>query len=142
MHENRRIVLASALAVCAISMCLLPLAARSSLEMSEGTAASAGRFEHAPVRLRQTTTPPLVLRDPFIAEGEGPAHDLHAAMPSAVFVRAVITGSSPRALIEDGGRIRIVQPGDAVAGSTVRSLGVKGIVLENGIRLPLAAQSL
>jgi hypothetical protein len=67
--------------------------------------------------------------------GAGPLQDNGLAITR---VSAVVLGVSPRALIDDGTRVRVVGSGDAVAGSRVASIDERGVHLQNGLLLPLA----
>ncbi len=62
----------------------------------------------------------------------------NALGPQSTIVRAVVTGASARALIEENGDSRIVSIGDAVAGSRVVRIDRTGIGLADGSMVPLA----
>lgn len=56
-------------------------------------------------------------------------------------VTATVTGPSARALVNDGGRVRVVGIGDPLSGSTVVSIDGSGVRLRNGILLPLSEEN-
>jgi hypothetical protein len=63
------------------------------------------------------------------------------AAVGAVNVTAVVTGSSPRALVDDGTHVRVVSIGDALAGSRIAAIDGNGVHLQNGTVLALAQES-
>jgi hypothetical protein len=91
----------------------------------------------------QSPEPKLVIaRDPFVPDAavqtaDGPSAE--ASDGPGIVVEAIALGESPRALVAAGGTNRIVRAGDAVGDSIVRSIDERGLVLENGEILPLAA---
>lgn len=62
-----------------------------------------------------------------------------AALPS---ITAVVTGPSPRALVDDGDRVRVVGVGDRLAGSRVAAISGAGVRLRNGLLLTLTEDRL
>jgi hypothetical protein len=57
--------------------------------------------------------------------------------PGAAEIRAIVSGVSPRALVDEGGHVRVVGPGDALAGSKIRRIDGSGVLLESGVLLKL-----
>jgi hypothetical protein len=53
-------------------------------------------------------------------------------------VRAVVLGNPARALVEEGGSVRVLGIGDRVGGSTVEAITADGITLSDGTRLTIA----
>lgn len=157
----RRRVLSWSALLCAVPLCLAPLAARSSFELASERAAFAARFTAPPLQSTWAEKPVAVARDPFVPQGpaQAPAdaphgHDvvgLHvtqgqpigyvaaAAPAAAATVTAVITGTSPRALIDAGGSTRVVGVGDSFSGSRIASIDASGVRLRNGVFLPISA---
>jgi len=97
---------------------------------------------HAPSRIATPRVPDRlayptldVRRDPFLSE-------IAAGSPAAAgaaVVRAVVLGASPHALVDEGGAARVVQIGSTLAGATVADINATGVVLDDGRRLPIAA---
>ena len=159
--QRRRALLWAAL-LCAVPMCLVPLAARSSFEIAGERAAIVTRFNAPPLERTWNQRPVAIARDPFMPETrdtsapapvparEGivgmhvtqgapigytaqPAH----ASGTAPLVTAIVTGPSPRALVDDGLHVRVVGIGDPLGGSHVISIERAGVRLANGTLVPL-----
>lgn len=139
--------------LCAVPLCLAPLAGRSSMEIAGERAAFDARFS-APAFDRGRHTGPIeVARDPFVPEvrsTEAPPppggivgmHVTQGAPIAAVpVVTAVVTGASPRALVDDGAQVRIAAVGDALAGSRITAIDASGIYLQNGKFMPLSGRN-
>lgn len=161
--DRKRLLQISA-ALCATSLLLVPLAGRSAFEVQAERQTFDRRFAgtDAPVKLKEPAL--AVSRDPFEAGDGGarrPVLESGAAVTSGIVgmhvvrgestgialppsegivVRAIVSGAAPRALVESGGATRIVAPGDALAGSTVLSIGRAGIRLKSGVTLSIAEQ--
>lgn len=138
--------------------CVLPMTVQGSAVASadETNAPHAAAIPHLPGPL---TFPAYTLtRDPFetdraIAAGAprsaiavvlppniGAGADGDDAVPASgnLAVRAIVLGERSRALVEEGGNVRVVGIGDAVDGLTVTEITASGIVLSDGSRVPLA----
>ena len=160
-ERGRRRLLSWSALLCAVPVCLTPLAARSSFELASERAHFNARFTAPPLGTTWTQKPVVVVRDPFVPEGRpvavvvaprtGSTTGMHVtqgepigyvASGSAAIstsVTAVVTGASPRALIDDGLRVRVVAIGDALLGSRVARIDRSGVRLQNGTLLPLTA---
>lgn len=66
-----------------------------------------------------------------------PAAAAVAPAAPAPRVMAIVTGSRPRALLDEAGTTRIVTVGDVVADEHVSSIGIDGVHLANGSTLPV-----
>ncbi|HKU66884.1 MAG TPA: hypothetical protein VJP85_03815 [Candidatus Baltobacteraceae bacterium] len=148
----RRQLFAWSATLCAIPLCLVPLAARSSFEVASERAAFDARFSAPALRLTWNRPPVNVSRDPFVpevrVEAGAPAasgivgvhvtqgQPIGFAGPAAV-VTAVVTGPSPRALVDDGARVRVVGIGDVLGSKRIVSIDAVGVHLENGVLLPV-----
>lgn len=67
---------------------------------------------------------------------------LASAASGVPTVTAVVTGPSPRALIDDGEHVRVVGIGDMLGGSRVRAIDGSGVRLQNGMLLALTEDHL
>lgn len=174
--QRRRLFTWSAL-LCAVPICLAPLAGRSSFELASEQAAFDARFAVAQPQSVWHDKPPAVARDPFVPEtstaASGDAATLEAnsvvgmhvtqgdsigvvlppnrgaaetplgsGTPGIVTVTAIVVGPSPRALIDDGERVRVVGIGDMLRGSRVFSIDKSGVRLQNGTLLALTEDHL
>jgi hypothetical protein len=146
--------------LCSVPLLLAPLASRSAFETREERAVFVERFPASRIERPTSGSEVKVARDPFASDAlrQTVASNTLAASPKAgvvgmhvaqgqpigisiaglPVVRAIVSGSSPRALIEEQGRVRIVAAGDILAGSTVVRIAAGGIVLSNGASLKLA----
>lgn len=159
LHDarRRRALFCSAL-LCAVPLCLAPLAGRSSLELADEQATFDARFSAPALAASWRVKPVNVERDPFRPDGgsrsAAPPHDngvvgMHVTQGRPIgfpltpntaqlsSVTAIITGSSARALIDDGSRVRVVGIGDALDGARVSKIDATGVHLTNGKVLPL-----
>lgn len=153
---RRRALTWSAL-LCAIPLCLAPLAGRSSLEVASERATFDARFNAPTLAATWNDRPVNVARDPFIPETRptdvpSPPPDIvgmhvTAGQPigyvastplSRSSVTAIVSGPSPRALVDDGVHVRVVGIGDILAGSRIVSIDGMGVRLQNGTLLGLA----
>ena len=162
-EARRRRLLAVSAVCCAVPLCLLPLAGRSSIELAAERAAfdtrfAAPRFEPYWHKVRVE-----VARDPFVPEapedagaslpaeppdgvvgmrvGRGAPTGFVLDRPQPVTVTATVVGASPRALVDDGGRVRVVGIGDRIEGALIVSIDGTGVKLANGSVLHLAEGS-
>lgn len=158
--ERRRLLTWSAI-VCAIPLCLAPLAGRSSFELASEQAAFDARFAVPSLKAVWNEKPLTVARDPFLSEEPPGAYTTPAAngvvgmhvtagaptgfvLPGnheAAAVTAIVTGASPRALIDDGEHVRVIRAGDMLAGSRVVRIDRSGVHLKNGTVVPLREES-
>lgn len=133
---NRGFLLAVALVMCVVPLCLAPLAGRSMHEIASERELYGTRFSTQSTEKAYDN--PVAVRDPFVPEDiqtPGPTAArgaIQSAAPAvSIIVHAVVTGDAARALVEDNGRIRIVQLGDPLGGSRVASITGQGVRLEN-----------
>lgn len=120
---------AAAVACCAVAACLLPVAARTSMEIHTAQAEQAERFPSQPPPV-ETAAPGS--RDPFVPDAQAAL----AARPELI-VHAIIAGADPRALVEDDGRMRVVQVGDSAAGSRITAIARDSVILASGTHVRL-----
>ncbi len=169
---HRRRLLTWSAVCCGISLCLAPLAGRSSFELASEQAAFNTRFSTAALQPIWTPKPVSVARDPFIPEVYGvnlpapqdsivgmrvtqgdpigftlPANRGAAGTPLqdgdfAPQVTAIVIGPSPRALIDNGTQVRVVAVGDKLAGSRVTGIDENGVHLQSGVVLGLTEDRL
>lgn len=147
--------------LCVIPLCLAPLAGRSSFEAASERARFEARFNAPALKVSWNHEPVSVARDPFVAEKSTQAGSvaptgvvgMHVtqgqpigfALPGhtlAVTVKAVVTGASPRALVDDGEHVRVVGLGDVLAGARITSIDASGVHLQNGTVLELTEGAL
>lgn len=145
-EPGRRRLFAAAATLCIVPVLLAPLAGRSSFEMQAEREVFERRFVAAPASANAINTP-VVSRDPFIAQ-TSETESAHVATATAskaaqgtAVVRAIVSGPSPRALVEEGGRVRIVADGDVVSGARVISIDETGVLLSNGTVLTLEGRT-
>lgn len=151
-------MLALAAVCCAVPLCLLPLAGRSSLELAGDQAALDARFEAPLLQVVWSRHSVALVRDPFVGEtlqhGTAPEQStsrgvigMHVTQGTPIgfladkqageTVSAVVVGASPRALVDDGGAVRVVAIGDRLGGSRVTGIDGRGVRLANGSLLEL-----
>lgn len=174
--QRRRLLTVSSI-LCAIPLCLMPLAGRTSFELAGEQAVFNARFDAPELRSVWNEKPVPVARDPFVPEGaaapgvrgrgtladdgivgmtvrqgdsmgfalppnRGAAGTPLQATGGLPAITAVVTGSSPRALVDDGDRVRVVGIGDTLAGSRVMNISGAGVRLQNGALLTLTEDRL
>lgn len=136
--QRKNLLLLSA-ALCIAPLVLAPIAARPSLGVAKLHAAGGPRLQLPEVPLAWTAAPVHFKRDPFVnagaAQPESPPSP--AAKAEAVVVRAIVTGTIPRALVESGGVVRMIGAGAPLQGSIVVRIDAAGIHLKNGATLPV-----
>jgi hypothetical protein len=86
----------------------------------------------------QTSGIGIVLPPNAGAMQSGPIPAMSNALPISPVVRAVVLGNPARALVEEGGSVRVLGIGDRVGGSTVEAITADGITLSDGTRLTIA----
>ncbi len=136
LSDARRVTLLQLAALsCVSALCLIPFASVSS---SIGSPQSARRLPaELPLRLPADSAAalPVALRDPFAASPRAIA--LESAGTSIGVVRAVALGAEPRAILETASGTLMVKVGAAVMGSHIVAIDAAGVLLEDGVRLPL-----
>lgn len=144
-EARRRKLFTFSAAICAVPMMLAPIAARSSFQLAREQSAFTARFNLPAVPAPWKTAAVNVSRDPFIPERPyvSASDGVRETPPAAggfasPAVRAVVTGPSPHALVDENGNVRVVSVGDLVAGSQVLAIDRTGIRLKNGTVLALA----
>lgn len=155
-NSRRRTALRSAILLCAVPCALFPLAARSSLEIAGRQAQYDTRFSAHGFDPSSRVRNIVVLRDPFVPDRGAPQHAQGSSavgvrviqgqstgypLPgNGVLVSAIVSGASPRALLDDAGRVRVVGVGDSVCGSRIIGIDAKGLILANGVRISIAEE--
>lgn len=137
-EHNRGFLVGVALAMCVVPLCLAPLAGRSMHEIASERELYDTRFSmQRPVGTHDDT---VAVRDPFVPEDIpepastiAPGATQSPAPALSIIVHAVVTGDAARALVEENGRIRIVQPGEPLGNSRVASITGDGVRLENSM---------
>jgi hypothetical protein len=144
LDGQRRTLLRLGVAASVASLIILPLTDMSPVTASAGMQIADGvkRLPNAPLPL---SFPPIPLdRDPFVADADaqmplqGDRGRIDEAGTAAV-LRAVVTGTEPRALVELGSTVRVVGIGDRLGGATVTAITRTGLLLSSGIELPLVS---
>jgi len=143
--DERRTLLRAALMMCAASLAMLPLTSQSSLEAGAGTVTATSSSARGN-ELETLSFPSIALdRDPFVPGVAMPDAAMSAADSrenggSGAVVRAVVTGTEPRALVEIGTVVRVVGIGDAVGTAKVLEINASGVTLSGGIKLFLTPE--
>jgi hypothetical protein len=146
---SRRKLFTFAVVCCSVPLLLAPLAGRSAFEVRGERDVLVQRFQETPLSPVPANASVTIDRDPFIADNPpGDVVGMHVirgastgiALPGVPIVRAIVSGTSPRALIDENGHARVVQTGDPIAGSKIVSIRGDGIVLQNGVVLKLVEQ--
>lgn len=81
-----------------------------------------------------------VTRDPFVPlriDDAALVDQPSGTSPAATHVRAIVLGDPARALVEEGGSVRVVGIGDRVGNAQVLHIDAAAITLSDGTRLPL-----
>lgn len=160
-EASRRRMLSWSALLCAIPLCLAPLAGRSSFEAASERATFEARFNAPALKVSWNQERVSVARDPFVGEDSTQVRSVAVSgvvgmhvtqgqpigfvMPGhslAVTVKAVVTGASPRALVDDGEHVRVVGVGDVLAGARITSIDASGVHLQNGTLLALTEGAL
>jgi hypothetical protein len=153
---SRRNVLSIAVSCCTIAVLLAPLAGRSSFELAAEQAAFDQRFKTPPPLPTKNVRGALrITRDPFAAEHTAIPSSASVAgtrvtqgqstgmsIPALPSVTAIISGPSPRALLEQDGKIRIVAIGDRISGVEIVAITAAGVRLRGGALLSIAEDGL
>lgn len=133
LSQKRWRMLQASIALCALALLLLPLAARS----AKGVPADDADFKPIEVRTPPPAVTPFpriyVERDPFAAPREI-ASDA-SPIQTRLTIRAIASGATQSAIVEEDGRTRLVSLGDRVDGSVVITIDAAGIALANGVRI-------
>jgi hypothetical protein len=105
-----------------------PFAGAEPLARASAPALPAGPGAAVPIPAALVPLPPNAGAgtSPFPLAGEG------------IRVRAVITGATPFALVEDAGATRLVTLGDGVAGDTIAAITADGVRLTHGTTIGVA----
>lgn len=164
---RRRLLTVSAM-VCAIPSFLAPLAGRTSFELASERAAFNARFSSPHIMSPWSDSPLLIARDPFVADAVekqpaasvtgmhvvqgqptgfvvpasqgAPGIAVQDATLEIPLLRAVATGKSSRAIVEEHGRARVVGLGDLIAGSPIVAIEPNGLRLKDGTTLTMTAE--
>jgi len=125
---------------CTVALGVLPVTGRVSATAS-AAAVGPEREETVAAAPGKLVFPSYSLgRDPFVpAVSEASRTEAADPTPSGPIVRAIVTGSQPRALIEIGGSVRMIAVGDRVGEAIVLSIDSEGVSLSGSVRLPIAA---
>lgn len=76
---------------------------------------------------------------PANAGAEGGSQETGIAPPSVIFVRGIVLGDQPQALIDTGSGVKVFALGDRVAGELIKSIDAGGVTLASGVRLKIAS---
>lgn len=143
MSEIRRAPIGmSAIVVAMLAAGLLPLSA-----MPDGARGipngALNRTVAVKVNSPWQAAPILVDRDPFVPKAKyalpsAQLHDGGISDATAITVKGIALGRAPQALIETGGKTRIIGPGDRIGRTRVRTILFDRIVLSNGLVLILS----
>jgi hypothetical protein len=150
-RQRHRLLRCSAL-FCAGSMLLSPLTVRPSFRAEAETSSRAAlhALPQLPSRLKFPAI--VITHDPFIPStaaalpvseailGDASTPVATAPVATAPVVRAVITGPSPKALVDIDGTPEVIGIGSALAGSVVTSISADAVGLENGQSLPFSGK--
>ena len=138
VQRQRLLVLSAAL--CAAPLVLAPIAARPSFGGGKHPAATGARLEMPAMPLMWRPAAVHLTRDPFVNAAAASPKPAASATPGMepVEVRAIVTGTIPRALVESAGLLRIVSAGASLQGSTVVRIDAAGIHLQNGATLAVS----
>jgi hypothetical protein len=161
LHNGaRRKLLACSAMICAVPVLLAPLAARSEFELPAEKAAFNGHFSVPRLPVIVYSRPVSAARDPFIPDAPASGNRGDASLPFAAgggiagrrvvqgqpigfevpVVRAIVTGLSPRALVEEDRQVRVVGVGDPIDGSRIVAIGANGVLLKNGMVLAVTEE--
>lgn len=135
--RTRSLLFGASGVLCAVGLCLLPVAGQSALQIHTARQTLDDRLSGIPVT--EPADDPVPVRDPFASEDAPQGNAAVKPVRAAVAVRAIIAGDDPHALVEEAGRIRIVQLGDPLRSATVRAITTQGLVLSDGTALRLEA---
>lgn len=135
LSPDRSRLLHAAIASCAVALLLSPLAASSARNVPFDGAADVTIAPATPLPPETPFPKIYVERDPFAAPPEMAASS--QTERTRAIVRAIASGAKASALIEEGGRTRLVSIGDRVDESQVTVIDAGGIVLANGARVRL-----
>jgi hypothetical protein len=143
-NVQRKNVLFLSATLCAAPLILAPIAGRPSFQDVAKDAATDTRLDLPSLPLAWTPAPVVLKRDPFASAASASSTVASAvtARPDIVEVRAIVTGTTPRALVESAGILRIVSAGASLQGSVVVRIDAAGIHLKNGAMLALPGAKL
>lgn len=132
---DRRRLLYVAAVLCTAPMLLLPLAGRSNFEIGDERAVFDRRFSAiVPARV-EAKAAVTVTRDPFAPDEALESPSPKPGANGAVSVEAIVSGATPKALVEENARVRVVGIGDPLAGSRIVEINGAGLRLQNGTLL-------
>ena len=136
-NGTRRKMVAGSAVLCAVPLFLAPISGRSSFELAAERTAFTSRFGLSAPRVRPDSAQVRIMKDPFVPQSAFviAPRSVQAKDSKNGFVpllRAIASGASPLALLEENGRVRIVGIGDAVGGSSVVSILSDRIRLQDG----------
>jgi hypothetical protein len=132
--KYRRAMVHVSIALCASSLLLLPLTARSAHRFLG--AVSGYVAVSSPLPLQSSFPRVRSVRDPFLPPPSERVEE--ESRQGAVIVRAIALGSRPSALLQNGPTTQLVVPGDRVGDTFVKNIGEDGITLDDGTVLKMA----
>ncbi|MGZ3521988.1 MAG: hypothetical protein ACXVAG_13510 [Vulcanimicrobiaceae bacterium] len=157
-EESRARLVRVAVFLCGSALLLAPLAGRGSMEIAQEQAAFGAGLATPQLPASASNPDVWVERDPFAPALQSPIEPLSSGLvppantgasgtllpttEAGITVRAIVTGATSRALIDDGMQTRIVGTGDWVRGSKIVRIDRDGITLANGLSLMLQTSSL
>ncbi len=150
----RRRLLTYAVMICTASILLTPVAARSSFELAVERTAFNQRFSIPRIPGKWSSQPVPISHDPFVpdefsaASRSGGVVGMHVVQGQATGftvasvskIRAIVTGSSPHALVDENGKAEVVSLGDVIDGSPIILISPTEVVLKNGRVLDLVQE--
>jgi hypothetical protein len=146
--RQRHALLRCSALLCAGSLLLSPLTVRPSFQAEAETDSRVAlrALPELPSRLEFPAV--VITHDPFIPSTAAALPVSEAlsggassvAIPTTPVVRAVITGPTPKALVDIDGTPQVVGIGSELAGSVVRSISADAVNLENGHSLPFSGK--
>jgi hypothetical protein len=136
--NQRRSYLRCSLCACAGALMLMPIALPPDLQAESSPTPATAHHERLSLDAQKVPTVHIV-RNPFesvdaTASASGP-NAANGAAPGPT-VAAVVLGSAPKALINEGGNVATIGVGSIVAGRKVVSIDSGGVRLEDGTLLP------
>lgn len=162
IYRNR--LLKAAVFLCAIGLLLAPLAGRSSMPLQAHRITGRQLLDPQTPAQKSSSQSVAIDRDPFAVppgDVEKPAAAQSGAagvvgmtvhqgdamgyavpgrsteLSGSIVVRAIVSGSNPSALVEESGKPRVVQIGDALGGVAISGIDRDGVLLQDGRRFAI-----
>jgi len=143
--DERRALRRAATMLITGALAVIPVTAHFSSYAGAATAQEPRRISPAVLPPRMTFASIDIARDPFVPihvpSGLASPQAQTADSSSGTQVRAIVSGTPTRALIEEAGVVRIVGAGDRIGERTILGIGSGGITLSDGSRIPMPQAS-